>query len=133
MLTGIRSLGRNNAADQGDRPPLAVMMVAALALAVMTFGLLVSPPAAEAKDAEYKYIIPSMKSQADFDKVTAFIKGLAGVKEVTVIPGQHAVVVFFDNDVLDNEKFQLRIPLKNQVGYPVEDVIIMFEARKDEI
>lgn len=105
-------------------------------MAVMLALALLLPPMVEtaaAKDAQYKYIIPTMKTQADADKIKAFIKARQGVREVDVYLDRAAVVVLFDNAVLDNEKIQLRVPLKKEAGYPVETVDILFETQKDEI
>ena len=78
-------------------------------------------------DAEYKYTIPTMKTQEDIDKVTAFIKALPGISEVTVIAVDNAVIVFFDDEELDDEKMQLRIPMKKELGYPVTEFDILYE------
>ena len=82
---------------------------------------------AMAFDAEYKYTIPTMKTQEDIDKVTAFIKALPGIVEITVIAENNAVIVFFDDEELDDEKMQLRIPMKNDLGYPVTAFDILYE------
>ncbi len=78
-------------------------------------------------DAKYKYIIPTMKTQQDVEKIKKFIDGLPGIKDVTFLLDQHAVVVFFDDEELDDEKLQLRIPLKKEVGYPVKRYDILYE------
>jgi len=83
--------------------------------------------AAHAFDAKYKYIIPTMKTQQDVDKVTAFIKTLPGIMDVTVLLDNHEIIVFFDDEELDDEKMQLRIPLKKEIGYPVERYDILYE------
>ena len=78
-------------------------------------------------DAKYKYTIPTMATQADADKVIAFIKTLPGIVEVDTYLDKHTVIVFFDDEELDDEKFQLRIPLKKDVGYPVTKTDILYE------
>jgi copper chaperone CopZ len=78
-------------------------------------------------DAKYKYTIPSMKTQEDIDKVTAFIKALPGIMEITVMAENNEVIVFFDDEELDDEKFQLRIPMKKDLGYPVTEFDILYE------
>ncbi len=82
---------------------------------------------AHAFDAKYKYIIPTMKTQQDVDKVTAFIKTLPGIMDITVLLDKNEVIVFFDDEELDDEKMQLRIPLKKEIGYPVERYDILYE------
>ena len=94
-----------------------------LALAFVCMGA----SSALAFDAEYKYTIPTMKTQEDIDKVTAFIKALPGISEVTVIAEDNAVIVFFDDEELDDEKMQLRIPMKKELGYPVTKFDILDE------
>ena len=78
-------------------------------------------------DAEYKYTIPTMKTQEDIDKVTAFIKALPGIEEITIIKEDNAVIVFFNDEELDDEKMQLRIPMKKELGYPVTEFDILYE------
>ncbi|HID69051.1 MAG TPA: copper chaperone [Desulfobacterales bacterium] len=78
-------------------------------------------------DAKYKYTIPTMKTQEDIAKVTAFIKGLPGIMEITVLEENNQVIVFFDDEELDDEKFQLRIPMKKELGYPVTAFDILYE------
>ncbi len=78
-------------------------------------------------DAKYKYTIPTMTTQEDIDKVTAFINGLPGIVEITVLAENHEVIVFFDDEELDDEKFQLRIPMKKELGYPVTEYDILYE------
>ncbi len=94
-----------------------------LALAFVCIGA----QSAQAFDAKYKYTIPSMKTQADIEKVTAFIKGLPGIVEITVMADDNEVIVFFDDEELDDEKFQLRIPMKKELGYPVTAYDILYE------
>ncbi len=78
-------------------------------------------------DAKYKYTIPTMKTQADADKVIAFIKTLPGIVEVDAYLDKNTVIVFFDDEELDDEKMQLRIPMKKDVGYPVTKYDILYE------
>ena len=78
-------------------------------------------------DTKFKYTIPTMKTQEDIDKVTAFIKSLPGIMDITVLTEENAVIVFFDNEELDDEKMQLRIPLKKEHGYPVTEYDILYQ------
>ncbi len=80
-----------------------------------------------AYDAKYKYTIPTMETQADADKIIAFIKTLPGIMEVDAYIEKNEVIVFFDDEDLDDEKFQLRIPMKKEVGYPVTKYDILYE------
>ena len=82
---------------------------------------------AQAFDTKIKYTIPTMETQEDIDKVTAFIKTLPGIMEITVMKEDREVIVFFDDEELDDEKFQLRIPMKKDLGYPVTAYDILYE------
>ncbi len=80
-----------------------------------------------AYDAKYKYTIPTMQTQEDADKIIAFIKTLPGIMEVDAYLDKHTVIVFFDDEELDDEKMQFRIPMKKEVGYPVTKYDILYE------
>lgn len=95
-------------------------------LCMATVFVLLSAHGASAFDAQYKYIIPSMQSQADADKVTKLIRERPGIMELDVYLDKHQVVLFFDDEELDDEKMQLRIPLK-KAGYRVERFDILYE------
>ncbi len=96
---------------------------AGMALALILAGT----QAALAFDAKYKYTIPKMKTKEDAAKVVEFIKKLPGIMEVDTFLDNHTVVVFFDDEELEDEKMQLRIPLKNQLGYAVTQTDILYE------
>ncbi len=98
-------------------------LVMALAI-VMT---LAGAQMALAYDAKYKYTIPTMQTQEDVDKIIAFIKTLPGIMEVDAYLDKHTVIVFFDDEELDDEKMQFRIPMKKEVGYPVTKYDILYE------
>lgn len=82
---------------------------------------------AMAFDAKYKYTIPTMQTQEDIDKVTAFIKALPGIMEITIMKENNEVIVFFDDEELDDEKFQLRIAINKELGYKVTEFDILYE------
>ncbi len=95
---------------------------------VLAFAFIcVGAQSALAFDAKYKYTIPTMTTQEDIDKVTAFINALPGIVEITIMEDDHAVIVFFDDEELDDEKMQLRIPMKKELGYPVTEFDILYE------
>jgi len=95
---------------------------------IMAFALICAgAQSALAFDAKYKYTIPTMKTKEDIAKVTAFIKALPGIMEITVLADDNEVIVFFDDEELDDEKFQLRIPMKKELGYPVTKYDILYE------
>ncbi len=78
-------------------------------------------------DAKYKYIIPTMKTDADAAKVKTFIETLPGIYEIDIYLDKGEVVIFFDDEELDDEKMMLRIPLKKEIGYPVARYDILYE------
>jgi copper chaperone CopZ len=94
---------------------------------LLTFAFIcMGASSALAFDAKYKYTIPSMETQEDIDKVTAFINALPGIMEITIMKENQEVIVFFDDEELDDEKFQLRIPLYKE-GYKVTEYDILYE------
>ena len=98
---------------------LTVFLAIALTLAGVQLAL--------AYDAKYKYTIPTMETQADADKIVAFVKTLPGIMEVDVYLDKKEVIIFFDDEELDDEKMQFRIPMKKEVGYPVTEYDILYE------
>ena len=97
-----------------------------IAFALVFACICIAAAPVQAFDAKYKYTIPNMKTQEDVDKVTAFIKKLPGIMEITVLKDNNEVIVFFDDEELDDEKFQLRIPLYKE-GYQVTEFDILYE------
>ncbi len=72
-----------------------------------------------ASDTIIKYYIFSMKTPADRDKVVSIISKFEGVNEVDTRLERHWVYVYFDDDLLQDERFEVRKLLKKQ-GYPVD-------------
>ena len=85
----------------------------------LLLGLLALPVAALASDTIIKYYIFAMKTPEDRDKVTAIISSFDGVNEVDVRLDRHWVYVYFDDELLQDERFEVRKKLKKQ-GYPVD-------------
>jgi copper chaperone CopZ len=96
-------------------------------LGLIAAMVLTGARAVHAFDAKYKYIIPTMKTQQDADKITKFVKSLPGIMDITILLDKHELIVFFDDEELDDEKMQLRIPLKKEIGYPVKRYDILYE------
>jgi len=95
---------------------------------LLTFAFIcMGSQSALAFDTKYKYTIPTMETQEDIEKVKAFINTLPGIVEITIMEENHVVIVFFDDEELDDEKFQLRIPLY-KLGYKVEEYDILYEG-----
>ena len=80
---------------------------------------LVSTPAL-ASDFIIKYYIFSMKSEEDQRKIVDFISQFEGISEVETVLDRHWVYVYMDDDVLEDERFTIRVPLAKNLGYPVD-------------
>ena len=74
-----------------------------------------------------KYTIPTMKTQEDVTKIKAFIDTLPGIMEVDFYLENNTIIIFFDDEELEDEKFEFRIPLKKQHGYPVTKTDILYQ------
>lgn len=87
---------------------------------------LVPQPAVSA-DIIIKYYIFSMKSAEDEKKVVDFIKEHKGVNKVETVLDRHWVYVHYEDDILNDERYQLRLRLADELGYPVERWDIQWE------
>ncbi|MEN8189108.1 MAG: hypothetical protein ABFS19_04625 [Thermodesulfobacteriota bacterium] len=95
-------------------------------------GLLVSvyllaPMPVMAADIIIKYYIFSMESPADETKVVEYIKQHDGVTKVETVLDRHWVYVHFEDEILNDERYQLRLNLGRELGYPVERWEIQWE------
>lgn len=77
------------------------------------------PQSVVSADIIIKYYIFSMKSVEDEKKVVDFIKEHKGVSKVETVLDRHWVYVHYEDDVLNDERYQLRLRLGDQLGYPV--------------
>lgn len=75
---------------------------------------------AEAADIIVKYYIFSMQSEADEKKVVDYIMQHDGVSKVETVLDRHWVYVHYEDDVLNDERYQLRLQLGKELGYPVD-------------
>ncbi len=66
-----------------------------------------------------KYYISAMKTPADRDTVVSFIKKFNGVNKVETVLYRHWLYIYLDDDVLEDERFKIRVPLA-KLGYPVD-------------
>jgi len=98
--------------------------VAMVLMAAMVLGL---SQMALAFDTKIKYTIPTMKTQEDVTKIKAFVDTLPGIKEVDFYLENHTMILFFDDEEMEDEKFEFRIPLKKDHGYPVTKTDILYE------
>ncbi len=89
-------------------------------------SFLVPQPAVSA-DIIIKYYIFSMKSAEDEKKVVDFIKEHKGVNKVETVLDRHWVYVHYEDDILNDERYQLRLRLADELGYPVERWDIQWE------
>ncbi len=84
----------------------------------LTLAILL-PQVAFGADFIIKYYIFSMKTPEDQEKVVNFIKGFEGVQKVETRLDRGWVYVYLEDDVMQDERFKIRIPLA-ELGYPVE-------------
>jgi len=85
------------------------------------------PRPAISADIIIKYYIFSMESAADEKKVVDFIKKHDGVTNVETVLDRHWVYVSFEDEVLNDERYQLRLRLGDELGYPVERWDVQWE------
>lgn len=50
----------------------------------------------------------------------AFIKAHKGVTQVETVLDRHWIYVHYEDDILNDERYQLRLPLGDELGYPVK-------------
>jgi hypothetical protein len=102
------------------------LFVAFLLTLVLFFPLL-PQTSAEAADTIVKYYIFSMDSQEDEKKVVDYIMQHDGVSKVETVLDRHWVYVYYEDEVLNDERYQLRLKLGNDLGYKVERWEILWE------
>ncbi len=85
------------------------------------------PQSAVSADIIIKYYIFSMESADDEKKVVDFIKKHKGVNKVETVLDRHWVYVYYEDDVLNDERYQLRMRLGEELGYPVERWDVQWE------
>lgn len=84
-------------------------------------------PVAECADIIIKYYIFTMESAEDEKKVVDYIKKHHGVTKVETVLDRHWVYVHYEDEILNDERYQLRLPLGNELGYPVDRWDIQWE------
>jgi len=94
---------------------------------LLLFSPLLPQKSARGADIIIKYYIFSMKSTEDEKKVVEYIKGHNGVQKVETILDRHWVYVHYEDEILNDERYQLRLPLGDELGYPVERWEIQWE------
>lgn len=85
------------------------------------------PQPAKGADTIVKYYIFSMESPDDEKKVVEYIKGHDGVTKVETVLDRHWVYVHYEDDVLNDERYQLRLKLGRELGFPVDRWEIQWE------
>ncbi len=101
-------------------------------ISVVFLGLLLLSPllpqtSAEAADIIVKYYIFSMESKDDEKKVVDYIMQRDGVTLVETVLDRHWVYVSYEDEVLNDERYQLRLKLGTDLGYKVERWEILWE------
>ncbi len=91
-------------------------------------ALVVSAQSARAFDFKVKYIIPTMKTQEDADKIVKMLKDAAkdGFNSADVYLDENKIIFFYDDEEFQDEKLDVLIPLK-KAGYRVERRDILYE------
>ncbi len=99
---------------------------AKLFLCILTSIILFTASYLHAADVIMKYYIFSMKTVEDERKVVQFIKDFPGVNKVETVLDRHWVMVYLDDEILEDERFELRVALKEK-GYPIDRWDILLE------
>ncbi len=99
-----------------------------LAVCFAATAMLVSAQMAQAFDFKVKYIIPTMKTQADADKIVKMLKDASkdGFKSADVYLDDNKIVFFYDDEEFEDEKLEVLIPLK-KAGFRVERRDVLYE------
>lgn len=82
---------------------------------------------AQAADIIVKYYIFSMESKEDEKNVVDYIMNREGVTKVETVLDRHWVYVSYEDEILDDERYQLRLKLGRELGYAVERWEILWE------
>jgi hypothetical protein len=96
-------------------------------LVLFFFSPLLPQRSATAADIIVKYYIFSMESQEDEKKVVDYIMQRDGVSKVETVLDRHWVYVHYEDDILNDERYQLRLKLGKDLGYEVERWEILWE------
>jgi hypothetical protein len=95
-------------------------------VASLLFIWLTGPTASFAADFVIKYYIFTMNTQQDRNTVVDFIASHEGVQKVETVLDRHWVYLYLEDDILDDERFDLRVPLRD-MGYPVNRWEVLLE------
>ena len=96
-------------------------------LVLFLFSPLLPQSSATAADTIVKYYIFSMESREDEKKVVDYIMQRDGVTKVETVLDRHWVYVHYEDDILNDERYQLRLKLGKDLGYEVERWEILWE------
>jgi hypothetical protein len=96
-------------------------------LTLLLFSPLLPQRSAEAADIIVKYYIYSMESEADEKNVVDYIMQRDGVTKVETVLDRHWVYVSYEDEILNDERYQLRLKLGKDLGYAVERWEILWE------
>ena len=96
-------------------------------LVLLLFSPFLLQKSANAADIIVKYYIFSMESLEDEKKVVDYITQRDGVSKVETVLDRHWVYVHYEDDILNDERYQLRLKLGKDLGYEVERWEILWE------
>ncbi len=88
--------------------------------------LLTGSGAVFASDFVIKYYIMSMETEQDRTRVVDFIRSHKGVQRVETRLDRHWVYVYLEDDIMDDERFAIRVPLR-ELGFPVDRWEVLLE------
>jgi hypothetical protein len=105
----------------------SLRFVTGVFVGLLFFSPLMLQTSVHAADIIVKYYIFSMESKGDEKKVVDYITQRDGVSNVETVLDRHWVYVSYDDDVLNDERYQLRLKLGSDLGYEVERWEILWE------
>ncbi len=81
---------------------------------------------AYAADFIIKYYIFAMNSEQDRNTIVDFISSHEGIQKVETVLDRHWVYIYLEDDILEDERFDLRVPLRD-MGFPVNRWEVLLE------
>jgi len=96
-------------------------------LSLLVVGLFLLPFSATGADIIIKYYIYSMENTEDEKKVVDYIDKHAGVTKIETVLDRHWIYIHYEDEILNDERYQLRLPLGEELGYPVDRWEIQWE------
>ena len=67
-----------------------------------------------------------MNSEQDRNTIVDFISSHEGIQKVETVLDRHWVYIYLEDDILEDERFDLRVPLRD-MGFPVNRWEVLLE------